>query len=74
MKGSLISHQRILNGIAHQGLQNDFLFDYMGLKQLQDRYFLKINTDFISGDPNLQSGNSDVKGLDRTRKYPESEK
>ena len=35
---------------------------------------LKINTDFISGDPNLQSGNSDVKGLDRTRKYPESEK
>jgi len=27
--------------------ENDFLFDYMGLKQLEDRYFLKINADFI---------------------------
>jgi len=35
---------------------------------------VKINTDFVSGDPNLQSGNSDVKSLERTRKYPESEK
>ncbi|MBK6536477.1 MAG: proprotein convertase P-domain-containing protein [Ignavibacteria bacterium] len=35
---------------------------------------LKINTDFISGDPNLQSGNSDVKSLEKIRKYPESEK
>ncbi len=35
---------------------------------------VKINTDFVSGDPNLQSGTSDVKSLERTRKYPESEK
>ncbi len=35
---------------------------------------VKINTDFVSGDPNLQSGNSDVKSLERERKYPENEK
>ncbi len=35
---------------------------------------IKNNTELVSGDPNLQSGNSDVKRLERTRKYPESEK
>lgn len=28
-------------------LEHDFLFDYMGLRQLQDRYFLKIDTEHI---------------------------